>query len=775
MAGEQGQDMVRTFGHLAEIIGAAEGLSRRLWPLAFVGLLALTLGLLLPWGQVGAAALLMGMTLAAFAGGLAGLIWLNGRQIRQMRRQLTDLVGHDATPCFTTDAQGKVGYQNPAARAQFGSQRGSSLISTLHDHFANPSAVLFRLQSRADLMGAAREDVVSRKGQTRLSVHRISTERFLWRLEEFAERPNVGRGAEVLSLPMLVANRAGVILFSNEALRRLTGSRPRTLDQVFLGPLPQAGHEVSIQTNTGPLRAFFAQVDGPGERHEIYLMPLSDRDLDQPSDDFESLPVALAKFTPDGHLRQANRLAREILDLTPATEPLISDLFEGLGRSLSDWVADIAASRRPAGAEVLRLRQAEEDRFYQLALRRIVEGGRVRVLAIVTDATDLKKLEAQFHQSQKMQAVGELAGGIAHDFNNLLTAISGHCDLLLLRHDQDDPEYADLQQIHQNANRAAALVRQLLGFSRKQTLRPERVDLADVLSDLTHLLNRLVGERVRLRVIHAPGLATIRADKRQLEQVLMNLVVNARDAMPKGGTIRLETMALTLPTAQERDRAFVPAGHYAVIRVADTGEGIEPENMKKIFEPFFTTKKTGEGTGLGLSMVYGIVKQSGGYIFCESTPGQGTLFELLFPINETPAEDQPKPPVAKRILRSSGQGMVLLVEDEAPVRAFAARALRLRGFDVIEAGDGEDALRRLADPALHVDLFVTDVVMPGLDGPAWVRLAREVRPNVPVIFMSGYAEEGLAEGQARIDNAAFLPKPFSLNDLTLAVQMRLKA
>ncbi|WP_189409747.1 hybrid sensor histidine kinase/response regulator [Neogemmobacter tilapiae] len=763
--------MVRTFGHLAEILGAIDGLSRRLWPLALLGALIAGIALVQPWGRTGAAALLAGITLAFLASGLAILLGLNKHRDRVLRRQLTEILGHDVTPCFSTDMAGIVGFQNAAARKRFGTQRDESLINALHDYFANPSAVLFRLQSRADLMGSAREDVTSQKGQLRLSVHRFSPERFLWRLEEFSDRPSNGRGADVLSLPMLVVNRSGVILFSNEALRRLTGTRPRSLDQVFQGPLPQPGHEVSVKTNNGAIRAFFAQVDGPGERHEVYLMPLTEREFDQPSDDFESLPIALAKFSPDGHLRQANRLAREVMGLTGPGEPLVSDLFEGLGRSLSDWVADVATARRPSGAEVLRLRGAEEDRFFQLSLRRIVEDGRVRVLAIITDATDLKRLEAQFHQSQKMQAVGELAGGVAHDFNNLLTAISGHCDLLLLRHDQDDPEYADLQQIHQNANRAAALVRQLLGFSRKQTLRPERIDLADVLSEMTHLLNRLVGERMRLRVTHAPGLGPIRADKRQLEQVLMNLVVNARDAMPGGGTIGVETQALTLREPLERDRATVPPGHYAVIRVTDTGDGIAPENMSKIFEPFFTTKKIGEGTGLGLSMAYGIVKQSGGYIFCDSVPGQGTRFELVFPINDSPVEGTKAltRPSAQRLSRS-GENVVMLVEDEAPVRAFAARALRLRGYGVLEAVDGEDALRQLADPQLTVDLFVSDVVMPGMDGPAWVRQARANRPQVPVIFMSGYAEEGLAEGQARIDNASFLPKPFSLNDLTAAVQ-----
>jgi two-component system cell cycle sensor histidine kinase/response regulator CckA len=375
-----------------------------------------------------------------------------------------------------------------------------------------------------------------------------------------------------------------------------------------------------------------------------------------------------------------------------------------------------------------------------------------------------------------MQAIGQLAGGIAHDFNNLLTAIAGHCDLLLLRHGPDAPDFADLEQIRQNANRAAALVGQLLGFSRKQTLKPERLDLEDVLSDLTHLLNRLVVERVELRLEHlghkdGRTLGHIRADRRQLEQVLINLAVNARDAMPSGGSLLIQTEPVTLAEPLRRDRAAVPAGDYSVIRVIDRGSGIAPEHLQKIFEPFFTTKRVGEGTGLGLSMAYGIVKQSGGYIFVDSALGEGTTFSLYFPVFE--GEATPAPAVAadpRRLPLRQGEGVVLLVEDEAPVRAFAGRALRLRGYTVLEAADAEEALSLLDDPGLEVDVFVTDVVMPGMDGPSWVRQARETRPNARVVFMSGYAEDSLSEDQARIPNSVFLPKPFSLNQLAETVQ-----
>ncbi|KAG1715505.1 Sensor kinase CckA [Nymphon striatum] len=305
--------------------------------------------------------------------------------------------------------------------------------------------------------------------------------------------------------------------------------------------------------------------------------------------------------------------------------------MEGLGRSISDWLAEALDGRNLNKSEFLRLSRSDKEVFVQVTLNRVQEGGEPILVAVLNDATELKTLEAQFVQSQKMQAIGQLAGGVAHDFNNLLTAISGHCDLLLLRHDQGDPDFSDLVQINQNANRAAALVGQLLAFSRKQTLRPEVLDMRETLSDLTHLLNRchwFLGTE--------PVLRTVRADKRQLEQVMMNLVVNARDAMPDGGDIVIETESVHLTEPLERDRAVVAAGDFVSVKVTDHGSGIAQDKLQKVFEPFFTTKRTGEGTGLGLSTVYGIVKQTGGFIFVDSVPGKWTCFTLLFPAFDLP-------------------------------------------------------------------------------------------------------------------------------------------
>jgi two-component system cell cycle sensor histidine kinase/response regulator CckA len=315
-------------------------------------------------------------------------------------------------------------------------------------------------------------------------------------------------------------------------------------------------------------------------------------------------------------------------------------------------------------------------------------------------------------------------------------------------------------------------VGQLLAYSRKQTLRPQVISLRDGLADLGHLLNRLVGERVTVALSHDPDLAMVRADKRQIEQVLVNLVINARDAMPHGGEITIATETRTLDNPLSRDGAVVAPGRYVAITVRDQGEGIAPDKIDKVFEPFFTTKKQGEGTGLGLSTAYGIVKQTGGFIFVDSTPGEGSCFEVLLPAHETEAgtdrETAAEPPDLP-----AAKGTVLLVEDEAPVRAFASRALQIAGFSVLEAGSGEEALELLEDATLCVDVFVTDVVMPGRDGPSWVQEAIATRPDARVVFMSGYAEESFADAKALIPKSIFLSKPFALTELTDTVRGQL--
>ena len=737
-------------------------------------------GLLLGCGGLALAFGLRVLAEAALALALLGLaLWLRLQLLPRWRdRGWTRLLVTDPSPAFVTDAAGRLVAMNPRAEALPGS--GSEKITlALKGHFANPPAVLQRLQARARAEGAARDDVSSRGGTFRLTVQCLSPDRFLWRLDEVGAAVPVARGAEGALLPMLTANRQGVVLFANDAMRRLLGERPRRLDRV-LKTAAAPGEVVMIDTAEGRVPALLAELTGPGDRREIYLFPLPDRPEAQDAALFDGLPVALMRFDTQGLLIDANRAARDLIDADVLAAPArqISDLFEGPGLPMQDWLADVVEARRDGRAEVVELRGTAAECFVHLALRRMSGPAGPEVLAILQDATALKRMETQYVQSQKMQAIGQLAGGIAHDFNNLLTAISGYCDLLMLRRKPGDSDWADLVQISQTANRAAALVAQLLAFSRKQPMKPERIDLTEALADLTHLLNRLVGERIDLRLTQDAGIGPVRADRRQLDQVVLNLVVNARDAMPEGGIIRLDTQDIRLTEARERGNVTLSAGRYAVIRVRDEGCAIPADRLDKIFEPFYTTKRPGEGTGLGLSTVYGIVKQSGGFIFVDSAPDQGSCFEVWMPVHAEPPETQApdqKQAATRPAPRRKAEGVVLLVEDEAPVRAFATRALRLKGHTVLEAATGEEALEIMQDPGLSIDVFVTDVVMPGLDGPGWVMRALEARPGARVVFVSGYAEDCLTAARARVPNSVFLPKPFSLADLAATVQAQVLA
>ncbi len=489
----------------------------------------------------------------------------------------------------------------------------------------------------------------------------------------------------------------------------------------------------------------------------------------------DDLPVALIRLSTDGVIVGVNGAARALLGRSDMVGKNFSEEVEGLGRSMRVRVAEALKGGGIRTTEMGRFLRNGKEVFLQVSLMAMRFASRECLVVVLSDKTELKILEAQFVQSQKMQAVGQLAGGVAHDFNNLLTAINGHCDLLLLRHQSGDADYGDLIQIRQNANRAAALVRQLLAFSRKQTLRPKVLKLGRTLAQLTQLLNRLLGEKVELRIDIADDLNLVRVDERQLEQVIMNLVVNARDAMLDGGEVLISARNIALSKPLERDRATVPAGDYVCISVKDTGTGISPDNLSKIFEPFYTTKRVGEGTGLGLSTVYGIIKQTGGFVFVDSIRDGGTVFMVYLPsyVGKTARKTEAHPELPAAQDEGAGTGRILLVEDEAPVRSFAARALRMRGYDVQEAENAERALALVSGHSEEFDLYISDIIMPGKDGPTWVHEALQTHPETKVIFMSGYAEDVFEDGKPDIETAGFLQKPFSLSELIESVQQRL--
>jgi len=388
------------------------------------------------------------------------------------------------------------------------------------------------------------------------------------------------------------------------------------------------------------------------------------------------------------------------------------------------------------------------------------------------DISEQKKLEIQLVQSQKMQAVGQLAGGIAHDFNNLLTAMVGFCDLLLQRFTPGDQSFTDIMQIKQNANRAANLVRQLLAFSRQQTLQPKVLDLNDCLAELSALLRRLIGSNIELKFKHSRDLGLVKVDQGQFEQVIINMVVNARDAMGEGGAVTICTSNAELKKAKRKGGDTIPAGSYVLIEIIDTGHGISDDHLDRIFDPFFSTKGVGEGTGLGLSTVYGIVRQTGGFILVETAVGSGTKFSIYIPRHMAKEELAPVRVVAesKVHLDLTGSQTILLVEDEDAVRLFSARALRSKGYKVIEAANGLDALDQLKNYEGAIDLVITDVVMPQMDGPTFINSIAGDYPDLKVIFISGYTEDSFRNRVKDEGNIEFLAKPFSLTDLAVRVK-----
>ncbi len=414
--------------------------------------------------------------------------------------------------------------------------------------------------------------------------------------------------------------------------------------------------------------------------------------------------------------------------------------------------------------------QSSPTAFVSVIHSNMLEEQRQYLVLQFIDTSEQKRLEQQFIQSQKMQAVGQLAGGIAHDFNNLLTAMIGFCDLLLQRYMPNDSSYMDIMQIKQNANRAANLVRQLLAFSRQQNLQPKVINITDTLAELSALLRRLIGARIELTMNHGRDIWPVMVDVSQLEQVIINLVVNARDAMeanPNGG-VMIQTSNLQVQTAIQLEHEMIPEGDYVLIEVIDSGHGIEKGVLEHIFEPFFSTKEVGAGTGLGLSTVYGIVKQTGGFIAVNSVIDKGTAFKIYLPRHtgeETHYTQLPEP-VATDL---TGSETILLVEDEDAVRLFSARALRDKGYEVLEAENGDVALTLIGE-GKKFDLLITDVVMPRMDGPTLCQKVREIFPTVKTIFISGYTEDTFRNNLGNNADIHFLQKPFTLKDLAQKVK-----
>ena len=503
----------------------------------------------------------------------------------------------------------------------------------------------------------------------------------------------------------------------------------------------------------------------------------------------ENAPLAIATIDVHGELLAMNRSFRLLFNIgsDDGGKKLLTNIMSDAAKGeIEGIIRKIAVNGRVSLTSEASL-LADENRHFRLFFLGISNDQRfsdneIAILSVV-ETTAQKTLEDKMAQGQKLQAVGQLAGGIAHDFNNVLTAILMSCDLLLASHRSSDPAHADLINIKNNANRAASLVQQLLAFSRRQTLRPEVVDLTELLSDVRNLLLPLLGSNIHLKFNHGRDLWNVKVDQASFQRVLMNLVINARDAMPSGGTVTITTTNVPKREIDELSYNGLISGDYVELDVDDTGTGIPQAVQEKMFEPFFTTKEVGKGTGLGLSMVYGIVKQSGGYIYCESEEGKGTKFRILLPRFETNAvntlpNDQQKNGQSKLIPDKngdlSGTATVLLVEDEAAVRMGGVRALQSRGYTVLEAENGLEALDIIAEQNGAVDLVVSDVVMPEMDGPTLLGEMRKRYPTIKFVFVSGYAKDAFAKNLPPDAVFGFLSKPFTLKQLAMKVKEMLE-
>ncbi|MHB2264781.1 cell cycle histidine kinase CckA [Aliihoeflea sp. PC F10.4] len=507
---------------------------------------------------------------------------------------------------------------------------------------------------------------------------------------------------------------------------------------------------------------------------------------------FNSTPMAIAGIDGEGRILRTNApflsLFSSVIDRNAIDDraPLDRAIHER-NREAFRMALDAAKAGQADISPIDTVLPDNEERHLRFYVNAVADAGgedgaEEAAIVYAVETTELKALEAQMAQSQKMQAVGQLAGGIAHDFNNVLTAIIMASDLLLTSHRPSDPSFADIMNIKQNANRAASLVRQLLAFSRKQTLRPEVLNLTDVLADLRMLLVRLVGKDIQLSVEHGRDLWAVKADIGQFEQVVVNLAVNARDAMPEGGALAVRTRNVAASDCAAYGYRELAPADYVMVEVEDSGSGIPADVISKIFEPFFTTKEVGKGTGLGLSMVYGIIKQTGGYIFCDSQEGTGTTFRIFLPrhvvvidANSQTAIDAPIQKQSEAAKDLSGTATVLLVEDEDAVRMGGVRALSSRGYTVHEASSGVEALEIFNELDGQVDIVVSDVVMPEMDGPTLLGELRKIAPDIKFVFVSGYAEDAFAKNLPADAKFGFLPKPFSLKQLATVVKDMLDA
>jgi two-component system cell cycle sensor histidine kinase/response regulator CckA len=789
---------------------------------ALYGFLALFVLFFLTHHTIGAA--LIAIYFYGLLGGI-GILLLNKSYTTadRSRKILTEVLEKSAEARTITDAEGKTIYSNARFDKMVEGQGEPSLLtfSRLFEQPKKIESVIEGLRNKAAPAGSAATEV-----QTALRGKPLwlqITCQFIigwpgyihWRFDDIThryqmeaavreEREKLRDFTDNAPVGFFTVDAEGKFRFANDTLLRLLGADAKTLIgktrlHDFMVNPPARGRPYDCFEDGGFHQHGEILMKGAGGRifkaavthsitqdengniisrsivYDLTTEQKMQQALRESEDRFERLfeeaPVGICMLNPTGMISDANQTLSAMLKLPVNAingKPLLHFVHKDAQQRAEEWLRHLSRGQQ-AEAYIEVPLKGSIDIIAQIYARKFRSGDSFVVHFI--DLTEQKNLEKQFTQSQKMQAVGQLAGGIAHDFNNLLTAMIGFCDLLLLRHKPGDPSFADIMQIKQNANRAANLVRQLLAFSRQQTLQPRVLDLSEVLSELSHLLRRLIGANIELNVSHSADISLIKADQGQMEQVLINLAVNARDAMPQGGKLMIRTQGMVTETGTKLSNDdILPPGEWSVLEVEDTGTGIQPDIMARIFEPFFSTKEVGAGTGLGLATVHGIVHQTGGFISVHSVPGKGTAFRIYLPRYTETADDKKVAAVEEKPVTSdlTGSARILLVEDEDAVRTFSARALSNKGYQVVDAPGGATALQLLEEKKIEPEILITDVMMPEMDGTTLAKQVKEKYPDIKIIFISGYAEDRFKEHLGA--DVYFLPKPFTLKQLATKVK-----
>ena len=762
------------------------------------------------------------IALALLAGlGAAASVLFAAGQLRfkidgESDERIQRLFSHLPAAVAVTNSRGLVQWSSEAFVNAVGGLSDSQDLSCLGEHHQEAAAAIFRLFAAASA-GTSHAEVlrfkISPSGDpmmlkvTPVMEQGKRASLLIWQIENAkrtlpGEKPKLG--LDMLPVAALSVGKDLTVQGANKGFEKLAGCEPTGKQAWSLfrtrrgNPLTRArlrdmiakgGSAIPVQiiSASGYARAASLHLGADINEEQTWVVTPADPGANSLEESFEALlcraPVAMAFTSARGMILTANDEFRRLFG-EPSEEG--SALAEFGGKSLASLVAETSAhtirekiSTLSAGSpsasgpvELVAVLKGSLNKRVRITLFAAANDNNLIVTAVETGAAPV--IDEQAVQGQKLQAVGELAGGIAHDFNNLLTAIIGFSDLLLRRFRASDPAFKDLMNIKNNATRAAELVKQILAYSRKQTLRPAILKITDVIEEFQATMGRTLGEKVKARVQHGRDLWFVKADEGQLFQVIMNLAVNARDAMPEGGEIQITTANVSERESLALKDRGLDRGEYVMCEVRDNGTGIKPEHLEKIFDPFFSTKEVGKGTGLGLSTVYGIVKQTGGTILVDSEIGMGTSFRIYLPrYIETEQELkalESKAEAPDKIVDLTGKGTVLLVEDEDAVRSFASRALATRGYKVLEAASGVEALEVMDRENGKIDLVVSDVVMPEMDGPTLLRHLRQRNPGIRIIFMSGYAEEAFRKNLGADENFVFLPKPFTLKKLAETVK-----